>query len=76
MWNRLLEEKEELLGEVKQLREVVDKQQMQYVNLETAYYNSPSEIEVKRLREGIKDLLRWKTSLNELTVTKLTELIE
>lgn len=76
MWNRLLEEKEELLAEVKQLREVVDKQQMQYVNLETAYYNSPSEIEVKRLREGIKDLLRWKTSLNELTVTKLTELIE
>ena len=32
--------------------------------------------EVKRLREGIEDLLRWKTSLNELTVTKLTELIE
>ena len=38
----------ELLAEVKRLREVVDKQQMQYVNLETAYYNSPSEIEVKR----------------------------
>ena len=32
--------------------------------------------EVKRLREGIEDLLRWKTLLNELTVTKLTELIE
>jgi len=32
--------------------------------------------EVKRLREGIEDLLRWKNSLNELTVTKLTELIE
>ena len=32
----------ELLAEVKRLREVVDKQQMQYVNLETAYYNSPS----------------------------------
>ena len=44
----------ELLAEVKRLREVVDKQQMQYVNLETAYYNSPSEIEVKRLREVIK----------------------
>jgi hypothetical protein len=32
--------------------------------------------EVLRLREGIEDLLRWKNSLNELTVTKLTELIE
>ena len=37
-----------LLEEVKQLREVVDKQQMQYVSLETAYYNSPSQIEIKR----------------------------
>ena len=40
-----------LIAEVKRLREVVDKQQMQYVSLETAYYNSPSEIENKRLRE-------------------------
>lgn len=37
-----------LLAEVKRLREVVDKQQMQYLSLETAYYNSPSQIEIKR----------------------------
>ena len=54
-WGMSMEKQiDELLAEVKRLREVVDKQQMQYVNLETAYYNSPSEIEVKRLREVIK----------------------
>ena len=41
----------ELLAEVKRLLEVVDEQQMQYVSLETAYYNSPSQIEVKRLED-------------------------
>ena len=40
---------EQLLAEVKRLREVVDKQQMQYVSLETAYHNSPSQIEIKHV---------------------------
>ena len=40
-----------LIAEVKRLLEVVDEQQMQYVSLETAYYNSPSQIEVKRLED-------------------------
>tara|TARA_R100001509_G_C4690429_1_gene156645 strand:+ start:22 stop:399 length:378 start_codon:yes stop_codon:yes gene_type:complete len=44
---RLMADAPELLEEVKRLREVVDKQQMQYVNLETAYHNSPSQIEIK-----------------------------
>ena len=36
-----------IIREVKRLREVVDKQQMQYVNLETAYHNSASQIEIQ-----------------------------
>ena len=44
---QLMTDAPKLLAEVKRLREVVDKQQMQYVNLETAHYNSPSQIEIK-----------------------------
>lgn len=56
-----------LLAEVKRLREVVDKQQMQYVNLETAYYNSPSETEISRqIDSGVKHVCgEVKRVLNE-----------
>ena len=66
-----------LLEEVKRLREVVDKQQMQYVNLETAYYNSPSETEISRqIDSGVKHVCgEVKRVLNE-EIKRLREAID
>lgn len=38
-------------NEIRKLKEQIERMESQYVGLETAYYNSPSEIENKRLRE-------------------------
>ena len=40
-----------ILAEVKKLQDKITLMEMQYVGLEQAYYNSPAEIENKRLRE-------------------------
>ena len=42
---------EGLITEVKELQDKITLMEMQYVGLEQAYYNSPAEIENKRLRE-------------------------
>ena len=73
-----------LLAEVKRLREVVDKQQMQYVNLETAYHNSPSQIEIQHeidtaveyRTENIKKYMKEKNKQLHAEVKRLREAIE
>ena len=51
-WGMTMETQiDELLAEVKKLRDKITLMEMQYVGLEQAYYDSPAETENKRLRE-------------------------
>ena len=51
--------------EIKKLKNKIEQMEMQYVGLETAYYNSPAETENKLLKEKISKAIEVaKTALS------------